>query len=60
MSYKDDMDNRSNQLNPNNENYQGGDDEYDDEDYEYSQADLDNHANQLNPNHDEYRGSSKN
>lgn len=60
MSYKDDMDNHANQLNPNNENYQGGDDRCDDEDYEYSQADLDNRSNQLNPNHDEYRGSNQN
>ena len=47
-----DLDNHANQLNPNNDEYQGGQDD----DYEPSQADLDNHANQLNPNNDEYKG----
>ncbi|MEX1000846.1 MAG: hypothetical protein WDZ35_01885 [Crocinitomicaceae bacterium] len=42
-----DLDNHANQLNPNNENYQGGDD------HDY---DNDNHSNQLNPNHEEYDG----
>lgn len=48
------VDNRADQMNPNNENtgpgqesgYQGTADK----------ADLDNHANQLNPNNEEYGG----
>ena len=54
---KDELDNHANQCNPNNEAYQGTDD--DDDDYEYSQAELDNHANQCNPNNDAYWSSRK-
>ncbi|MFI5204153.1 MAG: hypothetical protein ACHQF2_06630 [Flavobacteriales bacterium] len=46
---KADLDNHANQLNPNNDAYQGQDD--DDHDY-----DNDNHSNQLNPNNDAYQG----
>lgn len=44
-----DLDNHVNQLNPNNDEYDGdGDDGHD--------YDNDNHSNQMNPNNDEYRG----
>ncbi len=66
MSKADD-DNRSNQLNPNNDAYWPGrgesgrpddwDDGGDDSGHEYTQDDLDNHANQLNPNNDAYHRS---
>lgn len=58
MCDKHELDNHANQLNPNNDLYQG-DDDFDDEDdgYEYSKEDLDNHANQLNPNNDAYWSS---
>ncbi len=46
-----DFDNHANQCNPNNDAYQGDDD---DDGPSYSQADLDNHANQCNPNNDAY------
>lgn len=46
---KADLDNHSNQLNPNNERFQGSTEK----DHDY---DNDNHSNQLNPNNDEYRG----
>jgi hypothetical protein len=51
---QEDLDNHANQLNPNNDAYNGGDDSdqrNDDHDY-----DNDNRSNQLNPNNDEYRG----
>ncbi len=48
---QDDLDNHSNQLNPNNDEYAGNDDSKDDHDY-----DNDNHSNQMNPNNDEYKG----
>jgi hypothetical protein len=47
-----DLDNHSNQLNPNNDLYEGDDDEY-------FQEELDNHANQMNPNNEAYRSSRK-
>ena len=47
-----DLDNHANQLNPNNDKYNG-----DDEDGQYNKEhDYDNHSNQLNPNNEEYRG----
>lgn len=48
---KDDLDNHSNQLNPNNDLYEDDD--------KYSQDELDNHSNQLNPNNDAYDSSRK-
>ena len=42
-----DLDNHANQLNPNNDLYQGDDNHY---------YDNDNHSNQLNPNNNEYAG----
>lgn len=42
-----DLDNHANQLNPNNDLYQGKDE------HDY---DNDNHSNQLNPNNDEFDG----
>ena len=51
---QDDLDNHANQLNPNNDLYEG-----DDDDRDYSQEELDNHANQLNPNNDAYHSSRK-
>jgi len=51
-----DLDNHANQCNPNNDAYQGNNDQGDD-DTGYSQADLDNHANQCNPNNDAYHSS---
>ncbi|MBK9794687.1 MAG: hypothetical protein IPP60_16715 [Sphingobacteriales bacterium] len=50
---KADLDNHANQLNPNNDNYNGKDDDRDNSSHDY---DNDNHSNQLNPNNDEYRG----
>lgn len=47
-----DMDNHSNQLNPNN-------DLYEEDDQEYSKEELDNHSNQMNPNNDAYHSSRK-
>ncbi len=49
-----DLDNHSDQLNPNNDLYEG-----DDDDQEYSKAELDNHSNQMNPNNDAYHSSRK-
>ncbi|MCW3071071.1 MAG: hypothetical protein JWO44_961 [Bacteroidetes bacterium] len=45
-----DDDNHANQLNPNNDEYDGDDNE---KEHDY---DNDNHSNQMNPNNDEYRG----
>ena len=50
---KADLDNHSNQLNPNNPNYGGGTTKYTGTG---TKADLDNHANQLNPNNPRYQG----
>ena len=44
-----DLDNHSNQMNPNNDAYWDSRDNDDYDDYE-----LDNHANQMNPNNDAY------
>lgn len=46
-----DLDNYSNQMNPNNDAYW---DSRDNDNYDYDQADLDNHSNQMNPNNDAY------
>ena len=55
---KADLDNHSNQLNPNNSEYGGGTTDYTGTG---DKADLDNHANQMNPNNSEYGGGgSKN
>lgn len=43
---KEDLDNQANQLNPNNERFNGDDDDHD--------YDNDNHSNQLNPNNELY------
>ena len=48
-------DNRSDQLNPNNPNYQGGTTSYTGTG---TRADLNNHGNQLNPNNPEFGGGS--
>jgi len=48
-----DLDNHANQLNPNNDEYDGDDDRHDNNEHDY---DNDNHSNQSNPNNDEYRG----
>ena len=53
-----DLDNHANQLNPNNDLYQG-DDDGDDDEQKRSQADLDNHANQLNQNNEAYHSSRR-
>jgi ubiquitin len=50
---QEDYDNYADQMNPNNDEYAGGDD-----DYQYTQDDLDNHADQMNPNNDEYGGGN--
>lgn len=50
MSHQTDIDNHSNQLNPNNDEYRGNDSSAD---HDY---DNDNHSDQLNPNNDEYKG----
>lgn len=47
-----DLDNHSDQLNPNN-------DLYEDDEHEYSKDELDNHSNQMNPNNDAYHSSRK-
>ena len=47
-----DLDNRSNQLNPNNDLYQGDDDDD-------SKEELDNRSNQKNPNNEAHRSSRK-
>ena len=48
-----DLDNHSNQLNPNNKEYKGGGGGYGGEG---TKADLDNHSNQGNPNNKEFGG----
>jgi hypothetical protein len=50
---QEEYDNYADQMNPNNDEYAGGDD-----DYQYTQDDLDNHADQMNPNNDEYGGGN--
>ncbi len=47
-----DLDNRSNQLKPNNDLYEGDDDEH-------SKEESDNRANQKNPNNDAFHKSRK-
>ncbi len=47
-----DLDNRSNQLNPNNDLYQGDDDDD-------SKEESDNRSNQKNPNNEAHRSSRK-
>lgn len=54
-----DLDNHANQLNPNNDLYEGDDFDEDEEEYEYSKEELDNHANQMNPNNDAYWSSRR-
>ena len=49
-----DLNNHSNQLNPNHPEYRGGSTSYPGTG---TKADLDNHANQLNPNNPRYQGS---
>lgn len=49
---KADLDNHSDQLNPNN-------DTGEDESHEYSKDELDNHSNQMNPNNEAYHSSRK-
>ena len=49
--------NHANQLNPNNDLYEGNDFDEDEEKRGYSKEELDNHANQLNPNNDTYWSS---
>ena len=51
-----DIDNRADQLNPNNDAYWSSRDEEREED-ERSQEDIDNRADQLNPNNDAYWSS---
>ena len=53
---KADLDNHSNQCNPNHPENQGHTSGYSGTG---TKADLDNHANQLNPKHEEYRGPKK-
>ena len=48
---KADLDNHSNQCNPNNERYQGYSSAYSGTG---TKADLDNHSDQLNPNNPKY------
>lgn len=50
MSKQSDLDNHSNQLNPNNDEYWNSRG-FGDDDHDYNN---DNHANQLNPNNEEY------
>ena len=50
------MDNRSNQLNPNNANYQGGQNRHTTSLDQAQKAALDNRAKQLNPNNWRYQG----
>jgi hypothetical protein len=57
MSRKSDLDNRSNQMNPNNDTYGSSRGEVEKPDS--SSADLDNRSNQMNPNNDAYRSSRK-
>ena len=52
---KPDLDNHSNQLNPNHPEYRGGTTKYTGTG---TKADLDNHANQLNPNNPRYQGGA--
>ena len=65
-----DLDNHTDQMNPNNDAYwesRGYDERPDDwaeqataeadKEHEMSQAELDNHANQMNPNNDAYSSS---
>lgn len=51
-----DLDNHTNQLNPNHEEYRGDDDYDEDDEKDDKKHDYDNRSNQLNPNHEEYRG----
>ena len=48
-----DLDNHSNQCNPNNSEYAGHESGYQGTG---DKADLDNHSNQSNPNNSEYKG----
>ncbi|MEJ1821187.1 hypothetical protein ACR8E0_22270 [Salmonella enterica subsp. enterica serovar Paratyphi A] len=48
---KADLDNHSNQCNPNNKEYAGHKSEFGG-----TKADADNHANQCNPNNPSYKG----
>ncbi|PTT16897.1 hypothetical protein DBR27_01835 [Flavobacterium sp. HMWF030] len=66
---QDDLDNRSNQLNPNNDSYwksRGYSERPDNWEHETSSSsndEMDNHANQMNPNNEAYsssRGGGKN
>ena len=50
---KPDLDNHSNQLNPNHSEYRGGSTNYSGSG---TRADLNNHANQMNPNNSRYGG----
>lgn len=64
MGTKDDLDNHSRQLDPENDAYwqsrgePGRPDDWqerlDDDNYEYSQDDLDNHSRQYDPENDAY------
>ena len=54
---KADLDNRSNQLNPNHPEYRGGTTKYTGIG-DNLKADLDNRSNQKNPNNPEYGGGS--
>lgn len=61
-SNKSNDNNRSNQMNPNNEIYWKGrgheeKENRNNENYEYSKQELDNHSNQMNPNNDAYQSS---
>ena len=52
---QDNLDNRANQMNPNNNEYSGDDDD-DESAHKYSPDELNHHADQINRNNDEYRG----
>ena len=53
---KADLDNHSNQCNPNNPNYAGHQSGYSGTG---TKADLDNHSNQMNPNNSQYQSGKK-
>ena len=50
------QDNRSNQLNPNNSNYQGGSNRHTGNESSFGKAAADNRSNQMNPNNPNYQG----
>lgn len=51
---REDLNNHSNQLNPNHSEYSGGSTKYSGTG---TRADLNNHANQMNPNNSRYAGA---